>query len=192
MSTAYVDQDEIEELEEEVTAAKKRLREARQHRSPEPVQDYELVDSDGGRLWLSDLFGAKDDLIVVHNVGTDCVYCTLWADGFTGLVPHLEDRAAFAVISHDTFAAQRRFAKGRGWNFKMVSAHGTDFAHAIGFENDDGFQPGVSTFRRHSDGQIYRIAKSRFLPGDEFCSIWSFLDLLDGGAKGWEPGYEYS
>lgn len=192
MSTAYVDQDEIEELEEEVTAAKKRLREARQRLAPEPVHDYELVDSDGGRLWLSDLFGEKDDLIVIHNMGRDCVHCTLWADGFTGVVPHLENRAAFALISHDPFDVQRRFAKGRGWKFRMVSAHGTDFAHAMGFEDEEGFQPGVSTFKRHGDGQIYRIAKSKFGAGDEFCSVWSFLDLLEGGAKGWEPEYEYA
>ena len=50
---------------------------------------------EGREATLSSLFGDRGGLIVVHNMGRDCSYCTMWADGFTGLLPHLESRAAF-------------------------------------------------------------------------------------------------
>jgi len=65
---------------------------------------------------LAGLFGRKDDLVVIHNMGSSCPYCTLWADGFNGLYDHLANRAAFALSSPDAPAAQKRFAEGpRDW-----------------------------------------------------------------------------
>ncbi|HJT09252.1 MAG TPA: DUF899 family protein, partial [Candidatus Nitrosotalea sp.] len=58
----------------------------------EQVNDYELLDSENRKVNLSKLFGKKKDLIIVHNMGKTCPYCTMWADGFNGLLPHLEDR----------------------------------------------------------------------------------------------------
>ena len=40
----------------------------------------------------------KRDLIVIHNMGASCPYCTLWADGFNGIYDHLADRAAFVAL----------------------------------------------------------------------------------------------
>jgi len=186
---------EIDDLEHEVEAAKQRLTEARKRRPREQVQDYLLKDSDGADVRLSELFGSKEDLIVVHNMGTGCSYCTMWADGFTGILPHLLDRAAFVVCSPDKPEVQKRFAAKRNWNFKMISAHGSSFIRDMGFWEDDGPHPGpwpgVSTFHRDPDGRIYRTGKSHFGPGDDFCAVWPFLDMLQEGAKGWEPKYSY-
>jgi len=196
MTNATQDIDkEIDELQNEVEAAKQRLNQARKRRPREQVQDYVLKDTDGNDVRLSDLFGDKSDLILVHNMGTGCSYCTMWADGFTGLVPHLSDRAAFAVCWPDKPEVQKRFATKRNWNFKMVSAHESPFVHDMGFWEEDGPNPGpwpgVSTFHRDADGRIYRTAKSHFGPGDDFCAVWPFLDLLQEGANGWEPKYTY-
>ncbi|MFX8887250.1 DUF899 family protein, partial [Acinetobacter baumannii] len=90
---------EIEALQNEVDLAKQKLIEARRRRPKEPIDNYLLKDSDGNEVRLSDLFGNKSDLILVHNMGTGCSHCTMWADGFTGLVPHLQDRSAFVVCS---------------------------------------------------------------------------------------------
>jgi predicted dithiol-disulfide oxidoreductase (DUF899 family) len=185
-----IDQD-IDDLFEQVQAAKQRLTEAIRRRPREEVQDYVLQDSDGRDLRLSELFGEKEDLILVHNMGTGCPYCTLWADGFTGLVPHLSDRAAFVVCSPDKPDVQKRFAEKRHWNFRMVSSHDRPFTNDMGFMKEDGPWPGVSTFKRDPDGKIYRIAKANFGPGDDFCAVWPFLDMLEGGAKNWEPKYNY-
>lgn len=186
---------EIQELQEKVEEAQQRLSEAIRRRPREEVQDYVLLDSEGKEVKLSQLFGDKQDLIVVHNMGTGCSHCTMWADGFTGLVPHLSDRAAFVVCSPDKPEVQKKFAEKRNWNFKMVSGHGSPFIKDMGFWKEDGPDagpwPGVSTFSRDSDGKIYRIAKTYFGPGDGFCAVWPLIDLLDEGAKGWEPKYFY-
>ena len=42
----------------------------------------------------------------------------------------------------------------RGWRFRMVSAAGSDFSHAMGFEDKPGeYMPGFSAFRRMPDGK---------------------------------------
>jgi predicted dithiol-disulfide oxidoreductase (DUF899 family)/AraC-like DNA-binding protein len=187
---------EIESLTNEVEIAKQRLAEARKRRPREPVQDYVFKAFDDADVRLSDLFGDKNDLILVHNMGTGCCHCTMWADGFTGLVPHLQDRAAFVVCSPDKPEVQKRFAAKRNWNFKMVSAHDNSFIRDMGFWNDSGPYPGpwpgVSTFHRDPDGKIYRIAKTHFSPSDDFCAVWPFLDMLEDGSNGWEPRYSYT
>jgi predicted dithiol-disulfide oxidoreductase (DUF899 family)/AraC-like DNA-binding protein len=186
---------EIDALQNEVDLAKQRLAEARRRRPKETVTDYVLKSADGGDVRLSELFGDKDDLILVHNMGTGCTHCTMWADGFTGLVPHLQDRAAFVVCSPDKPEVQKRFAEKRNWNFRMVSAHDTSFLRDMGFWEETGpFPgpwPGVSTFHRDPDGTMYRVAKTHFNPSDDFCAVWPFLDMLEEGSNGWEPKYSY-
>ena len=122
-------------------------------------------------------------------MGAGCVFCTLWADGFNGVYEHLANRAAFAVSTPDRSPeAQHRFAAGRGWRFPMVSHQGTNFAADMGYRSESGgFMPGVSVFRRDGD-RITRVGDTALGPGDDFCSVWHFLDLLPEGANGWRPG----
>jgi predicted dithiol-disulfide oxidoreductase (DUF899 family) len=127
-------------------------------------------------------------------MGAACVYCTLWADGFNGLVHHLENRAAFVLASPDTPAAQQEFGESRGWRFKMVGYPDTSFADDMGYYahdgNESGWQPGVSVFRK--DGaRIVRVSDANLGPGDDFCTAWHLFDLLPEGADGWAPKYKY-
>ncbi len=80
---------------------------------PETTPDYEFA-GQYGTVRLSELFGDKSDLFVIHNMGRGCPYCTMWADGFNGVLPHLEDRAAFVVSTPDAPDVQRGFAEARG------------------------------------------------------------------------------
>jgi len=41
------------------------------------------------------------------------------------------------------------------------------------------------------DGKIYRYSKTYYGPGDNFCSMWDFNDLLPEQEKIWEPKYQY-
>jgi predicted dithiol-disulfide oxidoreductase (DUF899 family) len=164
--------------------------EARAKVEPVVFADYDLERADGGKTTLSQLFGDKNNLIVIHNMGASCSYCTLWADGFNGVYPHLADKAAFVVATPDPSPSQRKFAEGRGWRFPMVSTNGTSFAKDCGYEESGKPRPGVSIFTR-KDGKILRVADEPLHPGDDFCIVWPIFDLLPGGAGGWKPKYTY-
>ena len=60
-----------------------KIREVQQSVEPQEVMDYTLATRDGP-VRLSQLFGDKASLFVIHNMGASCPYCTLWADGFNG------------------------------------------------------------------------------------------------------------
>ncbi|MHC4473982.1 MAG: DUF899 family protein [Planctomycetota bacterium] len=182
---------ELEKAATAVREARVRLVDLCRQAGSGPFRDHELTAWDGSKVKLSELFGEQDDLIVIHNMGVRCPYCTLWADGFTGLLPHLSNRAAFVVVSPDPPEVQEAFARGREWGFRMLSAAGTSFTREAGFEGEDGSPwPGFSTFRRTEEG-VERVSKGFFGPGDEFCSVWHFLDHLADGPAGWQPRFSY-
>ncbi|GAB4316507.1 MAG: DUF899 family protein [Candidatus Zixiibacteriota bacterium] len=183
---------ELQAAEKELEALRRRVVELRRKAGAQTVGDYTLKDPDGNPVQLSSLFGDRNDLIIIHNMGRGCRYCTLWADGFTGFLPHIEDRAAFAVVSPDEPSVMKAFAEGRGWTFRILSNHGGTFTRDVGFENDGKVSPGVSTFHRDPDGTIRRVGCAVFGPGDDFCAIWHIFDLLDNGPDGWEPQYSYA
>ena len=183
-----------EALQKEMYELQKRLSEARRSQEPESVEDYALFGPNGA-VQLSELFGDKDDLIVVHNMGKSCTYCTLWADGFTGVLDHLENRASFVLVSPDNPATQAEFASGRGWNFRMISDESSEFTRAMGYikdhEGEDHWWPGMSAFHRNEDGTIVRTGQDVFGPGDNYNAPWHMFDHLAGGADGWQPKYSY-
>ncbi len=189
---------EIESLErelymeqQEMFEKQRRLAELKRGQPRQVVEDHLLAAAGGGTVRLSELFGDKDDLIVIHNMGRGCTYCTLWADGFNGSVDHLENRAAFVVVSPDAPEVQQEFAASRGWRFRMLSNQGSGFTEAMGYGKPGAWQPGVTTFRRREDGAVERVATSPLGPGDPFCATWHLFGLLAGGAGGWEPKVRY-
>src|SRR6476646_360425 len=132
----------------QIAELRQKMREAQASVEPEPVRDYGFATPEG-TMRLSQLFGGKQDLFVIHNMGRSCPHCTLWADGFNGLYPHIADRDAFVVSSPDAPDVQRSFAADRGWRFPMVSHQGSSFAADMGYHSaKDGWLPGVSVLRR--------------------------------------------
>ncbi|GAB5495733.1 MAG: hypothetical protein Phyf2KO_08130 [Phycisphaerales bacterium] len=170
-----------------VLEAKKELLEAIRAQGPEAVDDWELANPDRSAVRLSELFGGHEDLLIIHNMGSGCRYCTLWADGFRGIAEHIEGRCAFVLCSADAPVKVQPFADKRGWNFRCVSGHGSDFTKAMGYQTDRGVLPGVSALHKYADGSIVRTGHTPFGPGDDFCAVWPFFELLEGGVKGWEP-----
>ena len=77
--------DELDVYRREIREIRARMTQARRNRPLEPVLDHVLFGLDGEKR-LSDLFGDADDLILIHNMGKGCPYCTLWADGFNGVL----------------------------------------------------------------------------------------------------------
>ena len=182
---------EMMQLEKEISKKQAQLVDLKKQAGQKVVPNYTFKGKNSADITLSALFGDQDELIVIHNMGRGCSYCTLWADGFNGLIQHLNNRASFVVVSPDAPEVQEAFAKERGWQFKMVSAIESDFTKDLGFTWDEGYIPGASTFKKQPDGTITRIGLTFFGPGDPFCGIWHLFDLLADGANGWEPQFTY-
>jgi len=174
----------------EIADIRRKMRATQAAIEPQEVADYEFQASDG-TVKLSRLFGKHLDLMLVHNMGSSCPNCTLWADGYNGLHQHVMTRTGFVVSSPDAPAIQRRFAESRGWVFPMVSHIGTSFAEDMGYRSPRGWLPGISVFRRDGD-KILRVSDAPWSPGDDFCTLWHFFDLLPGGAGDWQAKFTYS
>ena len=181
--------EQLAEYRRQITALREKMRGVQAAIEPEEVRDYEFAVPQG-KMRLSDLFGDQDTLFVIHNMGTGCAHCTMWADGFNGVFEHLRNRAAFVISSPDAPGQQQTFAQRRGWRFPMVSCQGTTFPQDMGYWQD-GPMPGVSVFKR-TGGKIVRVADTSFSPGDDFCNVWHLFDLIPEGASGWQPKFGYT
>ncbi|MGD7026263.1 DUF899 family protein [Sutcliffiella horikoshii] len=178
---------EIQQLEKEILEKKKQLAEMKRNIEKEKVDNYVFSSFQHGKVSLADLFEDKGELFVVHNMGKSCSYCTMWADGFSSVYHHIRRKAAFVVSTPDEPEVQENFAAERSWNFPVVSTKGTSFKEDMGFVVNEGFYPGVTVFSKDDKGVIYRHASSFFGPGDDFCSVWPFFDLLPSGYEDYKP-----
>jgi predicted dithiol-disulfide oxidoreductase (DUF899 family) len=181
------DNPRIVRLKMKVAVARAELYEALAEEGRVEARDYAFRTL-AGPTTLSAMFDGGRDLFVVHNMGVTCPNCTLWADGFNGLYPHIAQRAAFFVASPDPPETQAAFAQRRGWKFPMVSHAGTSFSADMGFMDDNGKHlPGVSAFQREGT-KIVRVSANTMQPGDLMAStLWHVLALLPEGADGWKP-----
>jgi predicted dithiol-disulfide oxidoreductase (DUF899 family) len=175
---------------EQISELQKRLVALRREAQPQPIEDYQVQTHDG-IVSLSSLFGDRSDMLLIHNMGTGCAYCTLWADEINGVLPHLLNRTAVIFSTPNTVEVQKKFASSRGWNFTMISG-AAKMTTDLGFMPEGDWWPGVSALQRRKDGSIVHVGKDWFGPGDAYCSVWHFLDLLADGANGWEPEFSYS
>lgn len=179
----------------EIKKLQMELRDLQNKECRELERDY-VFSSAKGDLSLAELFGDKSDLIVIHNMGQDCPYCTTYADGINGILHHLENRSAVALLSPDDVAAQRDFAFSRGWKFRMISSrdHGEEFNKDMGFYRSEGEMkgvwPGFSCFHQEGD-VVMRTGFSYFDPGDEYCVLFPMIELLKHGVGDWQPKYKY-
>jgi len=182
--------EQMASFRQQIASIREQMRKVQSTLEPQEVTDYEFQTLEG-KVSLSELFGSHRDLMLVHNMGKSCPGCTLWADGYNGLHQHVITRAAFVVTSPDTPDVQQQFAASRGWVFPMVSHSGSSFAEDMGYRTSKGWRPGMSVFRR--DGaRMVRVSDVSWSPGDDFCTVWHFFDLLPEGAAGWRPKVHYS
>ena len=155
--------------------------------TPTPNYDFETL---AGKTTLRDLFGDRERLLVIHNMGQGCRYCTLWADGFNGLLPHLESVLAVVLASKDSPETQRRFAASRGWRFRMVSHGGGAYIREQGVFGEAENYPGAVLYERDGE-RIRRKNACVFGPGDLYCAVWPLLGLAGLGSEDFTPQYRY-
>lgn len=167
---------------------------AEQRRNADPVtlsQDFTFKTIEG-EIQLSSCFEDKDDLILIHNMGVCCSWCTMWADGFNGVQEHLRSRAGLLLLSPDTPETLDEFARRRGWKFPVASGRRSGFTNALGFGTDDEPWPGFSTFHKNGKGEIEWVSAECFGDFDLFSPVWHMIGRLKHGVDDWEPEICYS
>lgn len=183
---------QINALQEEIAVKQKQLLELKRGLLPEPVADMTLL-SMSGPVKLSSLFSTTDSLLVIHNMGRGCPYCTLWADGLNSQLPYLSTRMNIVLVSPDPAETQQEFARDRGWKFPLLSDSDGTFSTALGFRMELNGQtmltPGFSILVKKEDDTIERVARDEFGPGDVYCPVWHIFDLLPDGVGNWQPNF---
>lgn len=182
----------IQELEKQIADLKSQLKEARKSSPGEPVLNYEFQTNNGSAM-LDDLFGDKAELLIIHNMGKSCSYCTHWADVLSPVMNRITNVAAIALCTPDDLETAKKLATARNWNFPLVNDIDRTFTKNMGYyksyeENGEtkyDVWPGISAFRKNPDGSIVRLNHTEFGPGDDFCPTWPLLELI--GDPEWEP-----
>ena len=135
-----------------------------------------------GELSLADLFEGKSQLIVYHfmfgpNYEQGCKSCSFWADSFSPMLPHLNQRDTNPVcISRGPLEKIMDFKKRMGWSFQWVSSQESDFnfdffvSIPANQEFEYNFQPiladkdlerpGISVFYNNDAGEIFHTYSS--------------------------------
>ena len=180
---------DIAALEAEIAELTAKLNAARRAATGHEVPDYAFRTL-AGEARLGELFAGRDRLLAIHNMGQGCRYCTLWADGINGFLPHLESAMAVVLLSKDDPETQRRFANARGWRFRLASHGGGDYLREQTVMSGEDNAPGAVLYEMR-DGKLFRKNGVVFGPGDRFCSAWNFLALAGHGVDDWTPQFSY-
>lgn len=181
--------EEIAAIEKQLYELTTRLNELRKTNSEVEVPNYTFSTLDG-EVTLLDLFGGQERLLVIHNMGQGCRYCTLWADGFNGFLPHLESAMSVVLVSKDSPDVQRRYANSRAWRFRLASHGGGKYIQEQNVSDDESNAPGAVVYQRDGES-IMRKNAAVFGPGDLYCSMWNLLGLAGLGVADWTPQYRY-
>lgn len=180
---------EIQEVEAQILTLTKRLAELRAENPGDEISNY-TFETLNGKTTLLELFGGQKRLLVIHNMGQGCRYCTLWGDGLNGFVPHIESAMGLVLVSKDVPEVQRRFANSRGWRFQLASHGGGDYIKEQTVMEGANNMPGAVVYERRGDS-IYRKNSCVFGPGDLYCSIWPLLGMAGMNETNWTPQFKY-
>ncbi|GLP95871.1 DUF899 family protein [Paraferrimonas sedimenticola] len=181
--------EQIAELEQEIFNKVTELNQLRKAVEGEPVADYEFETLEG-KVMLSELFGNQDKLLMIHNMGQGCRYCTLWGDGINGLLAHLESALSVVLVSKNDPQTMRTFAASRGWKFRLASHGGGAYMKEQVAQHGYDNMPGAVVYERKGD-KIVRTNVCAFGPGDLYCAAWPLLGLAGIGEAEWTPQFNY-
>lgn len=216
-STYAAMRDELSEAEMALREQREKVAALRRQLPPDTVVEDDPVFLEGPRdlsagdapvreVRLSELLAESDQpLVLMHFMfgkaqERPCPMCTLWADGYDGIVPHLAQRVNFAVLVAGDVAEFRRYARERGWrHVRILSAGTSTLKRDLSFEDETGRQsPGVSVFTRAEDGGVRHFYSGGaetddggFRGMDLLSSFWSFLDLTPEGRGDFMPRKSY-
>jgi predicted dithiol-disulfide oxidoreductase (DUF899 family) len=168
-------------------------------------KDY-VFDGPDGRETLADLFAGRSQLVVYHFMfhpddKAGCPHCSLRADGFAGIGPHLNQRdVTMVVVSRASYSKLEEYRKRMGWNFKWVSSGGSDFNrdYYVSFtpeemENKSAYfnyamrdprareREGHSIFYKDGGGAVFHTYSCYDRGNDKLNIHYHYLDLVPKG-----------
>jgi predicted dithiol-disulfide oxidoreductase (DUF899 family) len=121
------------EAEKELTRHSDELARRRQELPWVRVDKAYRFETDEGSATLADLFRGRSQLLVYHlmfgpEYNAACPSCSAIADGFNGIVVHLENHdVAMTAISRAPLHKLQAFKRRMGWTFPWASSGGGDF-----------------------------------------------------------------
>lgn len=192
--------------EKELTRLRDQIARERRALPWERVEANYVFDTLEGPRTLSDLFAGRRQLLVQHFMlgpgwEEGCKSCSYMADHVDGMTVHLAHRdVTFVAISHAPLAEIERFRRRMGWQFRWVSAFGSDFNYDFGVSytpeqiatGDVGYNygtsphvndelPGVSVFFKDDTGQVLHTYSTYGRGVEVMMGTYNMLDLTPKG-----------
>jgi predicted dithiol-disulfide oxidoreductase (DUF899 family) len=124
---------ELLEAEKELTRRGDELTRKRQELPWVRIDKNYIFDTDEGSASLADLFGGRSQLLIYHfmfgpEYTAGCPACSSIADGFNGVVVHLENHdVAMWAVSRAPLEKLQAYRERMGWSFPWASSYGSDF-----------------------------------------------------------------
>jgi predicted dithiol-disulfide oxidoreductase (DUF899 family) len=181
------------------------------------VEKEYVFETDSGEKTLVELFECRSQLLVYHFMFgygarlTDerrgCTACSLIADHFDGVIPHLNGRdITLVAASIAPLSELLDYRRQMGWRFPWVSSLGSDFNYDFGvafteeqqkngaeynYQHVDKAEPqkeGMSAFALQ-DGVVHHTYSTYARGTEALMGTYQFLDLAPLGRN--EDGLEY-
>lgn len=168
-------------------------------------KDYRFQTNEGEKS-LGELFDGRTQLIVQHfMMGPDwedgCPSCSFWADGYSGMTPHMEQRdIAFVAASRTSMDKINAYKARMGWHFSWVSSLGSDFNFDFhvsaseeqmnGGEMTYNYRTGparmselhgTSVFEKNDAGEIFHTYSTYGRGLDPMNNAYAYMDLTPKG-----------
>jgi predicted dithiol-disulfide oxidoreductase (DUF899 family) len=172
----------------------------------EAVTREYAFDTAAGRRTLAELFDGRSQLIVYHfmfhpDAKAGCPHCSLRADNFNGIIPHLNQRdVTMVVASRAPYEKLAAYRTRMGWSFPWVSSAGSDFnrdyyvsftpeekAEKRAFYNYTFCDPealdreGHSIFYKDETGGVFHTYSCYHRGNDKLNLHYHYLDLVPKG-----------
>jgi predicted dithiol-disulfide oxidoreductase (DUF899 family) len=190
-----------------------------------PIEKDYAFETDEGTKTLPELFDGRSQLLVYHFMfgfgyrvdeqNPGCTGCSLVADHFDAVIPHLNGHDVTLVAESLAPLDQLRPYKQRmGWRFPWVSSGGSDFKYDFGaaftevqqknvaqynFREVVGIEPqreGMSVFALE-DGVVHHTYSTYDRGVERFMGTYGYLDVAPfgrnekGPADWWQRHDEY-
>jgi predicted dithiol-disulfide oxidoreductase (DUF899 family) len=163
-------------------------------------EDFTFQECDGGgnvrETKLSELFTPPLQTLVIYSYmfgpkrEEPCPMCTGMLDGLNGVLTHIQQRAAFAVVAQSSPKRLYDWARARHWQLRLLSAGNNKYNQLyVPWADADGNMPATHVFVKR-DGKVYHsysIEMAEADPGqdsrggDLLNPVFNFFDLTPEG-----------